>query len=85
MANAPRFYSAWPIAERVEAILRVYNEPVRYARRLARRLYTNGPAPRPRLLRAKPEDLEYWLDQPAHAELRSLTDAADQHLFGDTS
>ena len=80
MANAPRFYSAWPIAERVEAILRVYNEPVRYARRLARRLSTNGPVARPRLLRAKPEDLEYWLDPPVHAELRSLTDAADQHL-----
>ena len=30
--------SAWPLAERFEALLRVYNDPMPYARRLARRL-----------------------------------------------
>jgi hypothetical protein len=33
-----RFHSAWPIAERYEALLRAYNDPAPYARRLARRL-----------------------------------------------
>jgi hypothetical protein len=35
----PQFYSAWPLAERAEAMLRVFNTPEPYARRLARRLY----------------------------------------------
>ena len=30
--------SAWPLAERFEALLRAYNDPMPYARRLARRL-----------------------------------------------
>lgn len=34
-----RFHDAWPLALRVEAILRAYNNPAPYARRLARRLY----------------------------------------------
>lgn len=31
--------SAWPLAERYEALLRVFNNPLPYARRLARQLY----------------------------------------------
>lgn len=34
-----RFKSAWPLAERAEALLRVFNDPSAYAQRLARRLY----------------------------------------------
>src|SRR5262249_18992199 len=34
-----RFRSAWPLAERYEALLRAYNEPALYAQRLARRLH----------------------------------------------
>ncbi len=34
-----RFRSAWPLAERYEAIVRAFNEPALYAQRLARRLY----------------------------------------------
>jgi hypothetical protein len=34
-----RFHSAWPLAERYEALIRAYNDPAPYARRLARRLY----------------------------------------------
>jgi hypothetical protein len=37
--HAARFKSAWPIAERIEALLRVFNNPEPYARRLAARLY----------------------------------------------
>ena len=33
-----RFLSAWPIAERYEALLRAFNDPTRLARRLAARL-----------------------------------------------
>ena len=33
------FHSAWPLAERAEALLRVFNDPLPYAQRLARRLY----------------------------------------------
>lgn len=38
---APRLYSAWPLAERAEAMWRVINNPVRYAKRLARKLFAN--------------------------------------------
>lgn len=34
-----RFYSAWPLAERAEALLRAFNNPEPYARRLAARLH----------------------------------------------
>ena len=34
-----RFHSAWPLAERFEALLRVHNDPAPFARRLARRLH----------------------------------------------
>jgi hypothetical protein len=44
---APRFCDAWPIAERCEALLRAYNDPTPFARRLAARL-----ARRPALARA---------------------------------
>ena len=35
----PKFYSAWPLAERAEAMLRAFNNPEPYARRLAARLH----------------------------------------------
>jgi hypothetical protein len=38
-APAKRFFDSWPLAERYEALLRVYNDPSAAARRLARRLY----------------------------------------------
>lgn len=34
-----RFYSAWPLAERAEALLRAYNNPAPFAQRLANALY----------------------------------------------
>jgi hypothetical protein len=33
------FRSAWPLAERYEALIRVFNDPAPYARRLARHLH----------------------------------------------
>lgn len=39
-AGAPkRFYSAWPLAERYEALIRVFNNPAPHAKRLAARLH----------------------------------------------
>ena len=37
--EAKRFFSAWPLAERAEALLRVFNNPAPYAKRLARKLF----------------------------------------------
>jgi hypothetical protein len=37
-AGGPRLYAAWPLAERAEAMLRAFNDPAPYAKRLARRL-----------------------------------------------
>ena len=34
-----RLYSAWPLAERAEAMLRAFNDPAPRAKRLARRLH----------------------------------------------
>ena len=51
----PRFFDAWPIAERCEALLRVFNDPLRYAARLARRL------------RAKPQTARALLIAPEGA------------------
>jgi hypothetical protein len=34
-----RFTSAWPLAERYEALIRVFNDPAPYAKRLAARLH----------------------------------------------
>jgi hypothetical protein len=36
---ARRFASAWPLAERYEALIRVFNAPAPYAQRLAKRLH----------------------------------------------
>jgi hypothetical protein len=34
-----KFHNAWPLAKRYEALLRVFNDPAPYARRLSRRLH----------------------------------------------
>lgn len=34
-----KFYSAWPLAERYEALIRVFNNPAPFAKRLAARLH----------------------------------------------
>jgi len=40
-AKPTKFYSAWPLAERYEALLRVFNNPASFAKRLAARLHAN--------------------------------------------
>ncbi|MBY0564356.1 MAG: hypothetical protein K2P58_09230 [Hyphomonadaceae bacterium] len=70
--GAARFKSAWPLAERTEALLRVFNDPLPCAQRLARRLYA---APhRARVLRVAP-DLPPLVGAVAFGTVR---DAAEQ-------
>jgi hypothetical protein len=52
-----RFRSAWPLAERYEAVLRVFNDPAPYARRLARRLHAT-PHRLAEALRAPPDAVQ---------------------------
>lgn len=63
-----RFHSAWPLAERFEALLRVHNDPAPFARRLARRLHA---APRiiAKLLNA-PAELAPRIGEDIFAALR---------------
>jgi hypothetical protein len=54
-AGGPRrFHSAWPLAERCEALIRVFNDPAPFARRLAKRLHA-VPHRLAEILRAPPE------------------------------
>jgi len=64
------FHSAWPLAERFEALLRVHNDPAPFARRLARRLHA---APRviAALLNA-PAELAPRIGEDVFAALRVI-------------
>lgn len=65
-----RFYSAWPLAERYEALLRVFENPEPFARRLARRLHAVAHRIRD-LFRADPNAqhrVEHFEALNAHAE-----------------
>jgi hypothetical protein len=66
--DAPRrLHSAWPLAERYEALLRAYNDPAPYARRLARRLHAR-PANIDRVF-AQPDDLPDLIGDRDYGEL----------------
>lgn len=66
-----RFASAWPLAERFEAMLRVFNDPVTYAKRLARRVRAQPQCVKA-VLRAPPE----YMRRVDRAE--TLTHAAER-------
>ncbi len=70
----PRFRSAWPLAERYEALLRVFNNPDAYARRLARRLHATPHRLR-ELMRAPPE-AEHRVDQFSELTAAATSSAA---------
>ncbi|HYD86163.1 MAG TPA: hypothetical protein VEA80_01695 [Vitreimonas sp.] len=72
------FASAWPLAERFEAMIRVFNAPQAYARRLARRLRAD-PGCAGRILRAPPT-YAHRVDQAER-----LTAAAEAALPKDDS
>ncbi|MEZ5995561.1 MAG: hypothetical protein R3C25_07375 [Hyphomonadaceae bacterium] len=56
----PQFFSAWPLAERAEAMLRAFNNPEPFARRLARRLHATPH--RAAALTRHPESLPHMVD-----------------------
>ena len=62
-----RFYSAWPLAERYEALVRAFLNPIPFARRIARHL------------RAAPQRLAALLRAPPEAQHR----VDDFELFGE--
>jgi hypothetical protein len=62
-----RFLSAWPLAERFEALIRAHNDPAPYAKRLARRLRA-APKLVARVLQT-PESLKHRIPEQ---ELRAL-------------
>lgn len=62
--HTPTVYDAWPLALRSEALLRVFNDPIPYARRLARRLHAH-PARTPR---TAPEKLQRIVGGAEHWE-----------------
>lgn len=56
----PKFYNAWTLAERAEALLRAFNNPEPYARRLAARLHATPH--RARALTQHPPNLPHVID-----------------------
>ena len=56
----PKFYNAWPVAERAEALLRAFNNPAPHARRLAARLHATPH--RARELTQHPPNLPHVID-----------------------
>lgn len=65
-----KFHSAWPLAERFEALLRVHNDPTPYAKRLARQLYA-APKRIADIVREPPE-LQHRIDIEPYAEIAAL-------------
>jgi hypothetical protein len=72
--SLPRIYASWRIAQRCEAVLRVFNDPAAYAARLARRLFAT-PAHAATLLKTPPgtDDL---IGAESFARLCAATGAA---------
>jgi hypothetical protein len=68
--GANRFFSAWPIAERYEALVRAFNNPEPYARRLAARL--QAAAHRIKDIFRAPPEAEHRID-----DWEALTHAAE--------
>ena len=65
--------SAWPLAERYEALIRVFNAPFAFARRLARRLHAQ-----PQILKVVLRTTDDYIHRVDDAE--ALTEAA-QHAW----
>jgi len=76
-----RFKPVWPLAERYEALLRVFNDPTGYAKRLANRLYARTGAALRALVRDPPE-AQHRID--LYDEFERRGEIASRH-FLDTS
>lgn len=71
-------HSAWPLAERAEALLRAFNDPAPYARRLARRL--RAAPQRTAALTRHPPNLAQVIAEPDFALLRAHAARARQRF-----
>lgn len=67
----PKFYSAWPLAERAEALLRAFNNPEPHAKRLAARLHATPH--RARELTRHPPNLPHVIDDFETLQTEALT------------
>ena len=73
-----RFFNAWPIAERIEAMLRVFNNPGGYAKRLARKLRAQ-----PKLIRTLtklPANAHNLVGYDGFIQAEPLCDQAEKHF-----
>lgn len=73
-----RFHFAWPLAERAEALLRVFNDPTPYAQRLARRLHATPH--RARALLAHPPNAPDLIGRDAFGSTGPPADGALHHF-----
>ncbi len=76
--GVPSFHSVWPLAERYEALLRVFNDPAGYAKRLAKRLYARAVACLRALFR-EPREARHRIDLCDRFE--SASEKAAQHFL----
>jgi hypothetical protein len=74
----PKFYSAWPLAERAEALLRAFNNPEPYARRLSRRLHATPH--RAAALTRQPSALIHMIPESDFVQLRDHAGAARKRI-----
>ncbi|MGE0741874.1 MAG: hypothetical protein AB7O98_11085 [Hyphomonadaceae bacterium] len=75
--EAKRFHAAYPLAARLEALLRVFNDPRPFAQRLAQRLYRT-----PELIeRLMPEPRPTHIARGDYHALCSAGDGAFRHFF----
>jgi hypothetical protein len=77
-AGGPRFHSVWPLAERYEALLRVFNDPTAYAKRLAKHLYAKAVKELRSFIR-EPSDAPHRID--LYDRLVHASDRAEAHFL----
>ena len=76
--GTPSFHSVWPLAERYEALIRVFNDPTGYAKRLAKRLYASAVAC-PRSLLREPREAQHRID--LYDQFVHASDLAEAHFL----
>jgi len=77
-AAPPSFHSVWPLAERYEALIRVFNDPTGYAKRLAKHLYARATVALRSLLR-ETREARHRID--LYDQFVQRCDVAEQHFL----
>ena len=76
-AAPPSFHSVWPLAERYEALIRVFNDPTGYAKRLAKHLYARAVVAL-RALTREPREAQHRID--LYDQFVQHSDVAEAHF-----